>query len=156
MADTQQAPEAEPRADKQQVSEAELNTDTQQVPEAEPRAEYVTFDEKPRRNMGKIVAVIACAVAVLSLVASVVIYLDAKEAVATAQKKQHEAEARPPKVVTKTVTKTVTKKVPVYGRSVLMGVFASGAIQTGVYDESNAQDLWIGLRDGTRRAYLPE
>ncbi|MCT2543314.1 hypothetical protein [Streptomyces atratus] len=21
---------------------------------------------------------------------------------------------------------------------------------------SNAQDLWIGLRDGTRRAYLPE
>ncbi|MGW5460117.1 hypothetical protein [Streptomyces sp. NPDC003996] len=24
------------------------------------------------------------------------------------------------------------------------------------YFESNAQDLWIGLRDATRRAYLPE
>ena len=23
-------------------------------------------------------------------------------------------------------------------------------------EQSNAHDLWIGLRDGTRRAYLPE
>lgn len=62
----------------------------------------------------------------------------------TARKAQHTAEAalkvekaKPPKVVTKTVT--VTKNVPTFGKSVLMGVFAQGVIQAGVFDGNGNQ-----------------
>lgn len=55
----------------------------------------------------------------------------------TARKAQHQAEAALKVEKAKplrTITKTVTKVVPTYGRSVLMGIFAQGAIQNGVYD----------------------
>lgn len=54
----------------------------------------------------------------------------------TAQRRAEAAltteKARPPQVV----VKTETKVLPTFGRSVLMGVFAAGAIQQGVYDSS--------------------
>lgn len=64
---------------------------------------------------------------------------NARRAERTAKSELVRVKAQPPKVVTKTVTQT--KIVPTFGRSVLMGVFASGAIQQGVYDNAGNESF---------------
>jgi hypothetical protein len=100
----------------------------------------VGFTEEPRpKNVARALAGIAWGVAALALGAGVLVGGITHSQANNARKAQHQAEAalktekaKPPKVVTKTVT--VTKDVPIFGRSVLMGAFAAGQIQGGIYD----------------------
>ncbi|MFD7475187.1 hypothetical protein ACFV8Z_24270 [Streptomyces sp. NPDC059837] len=74
----------------------------------------------------------------LSVTAATVDHVRTRSALATANRqaaaadhRAHQAESRSPKVVTHTVTKAVDK--PVFGRSTLLGAYASGVISGGVY-----------------------
>lgn len=84
-------------------------------------------------NRANVVAIAACGLTALSVAAATVDHVSAHSALATARRqaatadhRAHQAESRPPKVVTRTVTKTVDK--PVFGRSTLLGAYASGVI----------------------------
>lgn len=104
-----------------------------------PTMERLAEPERRPKNVARALAGIAWGVAVLAAGTAVAVGVTTHNEVTTARAAQHRAEvalktekAKPPKVV----TKTVTKSRPVFGKSVLMGVFASGQIQTGVYDGS--------------------
>lgn len=87
--------------------------------------------------------VAACGLAAAAISAATVDHVrthsalsDARRQAASARQRADQAEARPPKIVTKTVTKTVDK--PVFGRSTLLGAYATGVISGGVYSDSGA------------------
>ncbi|MGW1255993.1 hypothetical protein ACWD5Q_12570 [Streptomyces sp. NPDC002513] len=89
-------------------------------------------------NRANAIAIAACGLTALSVTAATVDHVSTHSALATARRqaaaadhRAHQAESRPPKVVTHTVTKTVDK--PVFGRSTLLGAYASGVISGGVY-----------------------
>ncbi|MFD7445820.1 hypothetical protein [Streptomyces sp. NPDC059909] len=100
----------------------------------------------------KIIAIAACGLAAASGTVTVVDHIRthsaleaARRQTATATHRAEQAEARPPKVVTKTVTKTVEK--PVFGRSTLLGVYAAGVITGGIYTDDG--DLTFTASDTT-------
>ncbi|MFF9409200.1 hypothetical protein ACF1B0_27320 [Streptomyces anandii] len=75
----------------------------------------------------------------MAIAAAVTVGVYGPSQVDAARGAEHKAQAevktlknQPPKAV----TKTVTKKVPTFGKSTLMGIFASGAIQQGTYDSA--------------------
>lgn len=85
-------------------------------------------------NRVNVIAIAACGLTALSVTAATVDHVSTHSALATARRqaatadhRAHQAESRPPKVVTKTVDK------PVFGRSTLLGAYASGVISGGVY-----------------------
>jgi hypothetical protein len=96
--------------------------------------------EEKQGGKAKWLAVGASGVAVLAIAAAVGVGVYGQNQVDAVRKGEHKAQAevkslknRPPKVV----TKTVTKKVPTFGKSTLMGVYASAAIQAGAeYDSA--------------------
>lgn len=88
-------------------------------------------------NREKIYAVAACGLAAAAISAATVDHVrthsaltDARRQAASARQRADQAEARPPKIVTKTVEK------PVFGRSTLLGAYATGVISGGVYSDS--------------------
>lgn len=89
-------------------------------------------------NRANVIAPAACGVTALSVTSATVDHVSTHSALATARRqaaaaddRAHRAEFRPPKVITHTVTKAVDK--PVFGRSTLLGAYASGVISGGVY-----------------------
>ncbi|MER5661772.1 hypothetical protein [Streptomyces mirabilis] len=94
-------------------------------------------------NRANVIAIAACGLTVLSVTVATVDHVSTDSALTAARRKAaaadhraHQAESRPPKVVTHTVTKTVDK--PVFGRSTLLGAYAAGTISGGVYtDDGN-------------------
>ncbi|MGY5015038.1 hypothetical protein ACWCY6_44520 [Streptomyces sp. 900105755] len=104
--------------------------------------EVPEIEEKRDGGKLKFLATGAAGVAVLAIAAAVTVGMYGQSQVDAARKGEHKAQAeakalrnQPPK----TVTKTVTKKVPTFGKSTLMGIFASGAIQQGTYDSAGNQ-----------------
>jgi hypothetical protein len=101
--------------------------------------------EEKQGGKAKWLAVGASGVAVLAIAAAVGVGVYGQNQVDAVRKGEHKAQAevkslknQPPKVV----TKTVTKKVATFGKSTLMGVYASGSIQSGgVYDSAGNQDF---------------
>ncbi|MDX3357421.1 hypothetical protein PV703_29790 [Streptomyces sp. ME01-24h] len=94
-------------------------------------------------NRPKTIAITASTLVAVSLTGATVDHLgthsaldDARRRAASADQRAERAEARPPKVVTKTVTKTVDR--PVFGRSTLLGAYAAGVIAGGVYSDSGS------------------
>ncbi|MET7843201.1 hypothetical protein ABZT45_32265 [Streptomyces sp. NPDC005356] len=88
-------------------------------------------------NRANVIGIAACGLTALSLTAATVDHVSTHSALATARRRAaaadhraHQAESRPPKVATHTVTKAVDK--PVFGRSTLLGAYASGVIAGGV------------------------
>jgi hypothetical protein len=95
--------------------------------------------EEKQGGKAKWLAVGASGVAVLAIAAAVGVGVYGQNQVDAVRKGEHKAQAevkslknQPPKVV----TKTVTKKVPTFGKSTLMGVYANGVIGGGVYDDA--------------------
>jgi hypothetical protein len=95
--------------------------------------------EEKQGGKAKWLAVGASGVAVLAIAAAVGVGVYGQNRVDAVRKGEHKAQAevkslknQPPKVV----TKTVTKKVPTFGKSTLMGVYANGVIGGGVYDDA--------------------
>lgn len=94
-------------------------------------------------NRANVIAIAACGLTALSVTATTVDHVRTHSSLAAARRqaaaadhRAHQAESRPPKVVTHTVTKTVD--TPVFGRSTLLGAYASGVISGGVYaDDGN-------------------
>jgi hypothetical protein len=89
----------------------------------------------------KIIAIATSGLAAVSLTGATIDHVsthsalaDARHKAASADHRAQQAQARPPKVVTRTVTKTVDK--PVFGRSTLLGAYAAGVIAGGVYSDS--------------------
>jgi hypothetical protein len=89
-------------------------------------------------NRANVIAIAACGVTALSRTAATVDHVSTHSALATTRRqaaaadhRAHPAESRPPKVVTHTVTRAVDK--PVFGRTTLLGAYASGVISGGVY-----------------------
>lgn len=97
---------------------------------------------KTGRNWTKIIAVAASAIAAGSLAFAIMEQVNTQSTIARAAKNERAAvqrmkaaEARPPKVV----IHNVTQIKPVFGRSTLMGVFATGSIQaSGIYTGGNS------------------
>ncbi|MFH9967352.1 hypothetical protein ACH4PR_39255 [Streptomyces mirabilis] len=94
-------------------------------------------------NRPKVLAIAACGLTALTVTAATMDHVSthstlaaARRQAAAADHRAHQAESRPPKVVTHTVTKTVDK--PVFGRSTLLGAYASGVISGGVYTDDGS------------------
>lgn len=107
----------------------------------EPERPTVGFTEEPKKRSIATLATVGLSVAAAGLLIAAGALWVSTDQVDGAHKKQHAAEAalkvaeaKPPTVITRTTKET--RIVPTYGRSVLMGVYASGAIQQGVYDGS--------------------
>lgn len=106
-------------------------------------------EPSPRRtavNRRKTIAIAASTLAAVSLAGAAVDHVrtnsaltDARRKAAAADHRAQQAEARPPKVVTKTLTKTVDK--PVFGRSTILGAYAAGVIAGGVYSDSGSMSF---------------
>jgi hypothetical protein len=90
-------------------------------------------------NRADVIAIAACGLTALSVTAATVDHVSTHSALATARRqaaaadhRADQAESRPPKVVTKTVDK------PVFGRSTLLGAYASGVISGGMYADDGS------------------
>lgn len=114
--------------------------------------EEVLVAEEPQKQGGRArwLAVGASGVAVIAIAAAGALGVykqgqvdDARKGERTAQAEAKALKNQPPKVV----TKTVTKKVPTFGKSTLMGVYANGVIGGGVYDD--AGNLTMTASDST-------
>lgn len=119
---------------------------TNELPELDPLVEASQVEEKQGGSKLKIMAVSASGVAVLAIGAAVGLAIYGHVQVDSARNGEHAAQAQlkaikaqPPKTVTKIVTNT--KIVPTFGRSTLMGIFASGSIQAGGVYIGNNQDF---------------
>lgn len=121
-----------------------MTTSTEDTHEAEQRPEvFAPFEEEtPKDKRAHLKLLVAVAVAALGIGGAIGMYVHQEQTLTAANKRIVTAEAKLKtaqdqlKVKPKTVEKTIIQNVPTFGRSVLMGVFASGAIQTGVYDGS--------------------
>jgi hypothetical protein len=114
---------------------------TNELPEIDPVAEEPRAAEKRGGSKLKMLAAGASGIAILAIGAAVGLGVYGQRQVDSARRREQAAQAQleaikaqPPK----TVTQTVTKEVPIFGRSTLMGIFASGSIQAGgVYIGTN-------------------
>jgi hypothetical protein len=120
-------------------------SETNELADGDLVTEEPQVEEKQNGGKAKWLAVGASGVAVLAIAAAVGVGVYGQNQVDAARKGEHKAQAeakslknQPPKVV----TKTVTKNVPTFGKSVLMGIYASGSIQSGgVYDSAGNQNF---------------
>jgi hypothetical protein len=114
-------------------------SETHELADGDLVIEEPQVEEKQGGGKAKWVAVGAGGIAVIAVAAALTMGVYKQNQVDAARKGETKAQAevkslknQPPKVV----TKTVTKKVPTFGKSTLMGVYANGVIGGGVYDDA--------------------
>jgi hypothetical protein len=98
-----------------------------------------------RQTIGRVTAIGVSTAAVAAGITALVV---SDQQVAHAVAAEQQAQARPPRVVTRTVTRTVTVTKPVFGESALYGAYAAGQIQAGGYTDS-AGNLSYTISDQT-------